>query len=86
MYQGTMQTTMRYFFGETCEKVIQMLPEEKQNKSTIKYTVYLFAFAITNLSAALGPGKDMLLGLLQTATCHSCRLTIEVCISILVQR
>ena len=63
-----MQTTMRYFFGETCEKVIQMLPEEKQNKSTIKYTIYLFAFAITNLSAALGPGKDTLLAMLLTAT------------------
>ena len=56
LFQGGQLTILRVYLGETSNTVIAMLPPEKQKKSTIKYTNFFLAFAMSTLCDAMGPG------------------------------
>lgn len=47
---------LRTYIGETSETVIASMPPEKREKSTLKYTTFLFTFSVCTLSVMAGPG------------------------------
>ena len=58
LFQGSQQTLWRLYIGETSERAITFLPEEKRKKSTIKYTNFFIAFATASTNVAVGPCKS----------------------------
>lgn len=54
---GGQQVFFRLYFGETSLRVTQLLPADKQKKSTLKYTLFFMAFTIGTTFFAIGPGN-----------------------------
>ena len=55
-FLGLHMSLMRIYLLETSEKLIQALPPEKREKSTIKYTALFLLFIHAVLGGSLGPG------------------------------
>ena len=59
MFTGIHMSLMRVYIFETSDKLIQLLPRAKRQKSTIKYTAIFILLIHGVIGRALAPGNNI---------------------------